>query len=143
MDLRQEASTKCSALLAQHSSSNHANKETNTGIPYFFRALPQVPRAPNQAHLQVILSADSVWRTNRALSPQPNPNNSQSLIHGIHNAYTRASFYGSPLNPSLTKSLVLKPARGRVSCNTLPLAHPTSMFDSPLQTLKNVKIVFP
>ena len=41
------------------------------------------------------------------------------------------SFYGSPANFSSTKSLILKPAPGRISRHTAPLATPTSWFDSP------------
>ena len=48
----------------------------------------------------------------------------------------------SPHNFSLTKSPVLKPAPGRISWNTAPLAAPTSSFDRPLQTRKSLRMLF-
>ena len=56
----------------------------------------------------------------------------------------KESFYGSPPPPNfpLTKSPVLKPASGRISRNTVPLATPTLSFDSPFHTRKYVKLCF-
>ena len=52
----------------------------------------------------------------------------------------KESYYGSPPNFFLTKSRVLIPAPGCISLNMVPLATPTSSFDSPLQTRKHVKL---
>ena len=52
------------------------------------------------------------------------------------------SFYGSPLDVSLTKSLVLKPGHGHTSRNTVPLATPTSSVRSPSQNKKICQHVF-
>ena len=48
----------------------------------------------------------------------------------------------APPNFPITKSPVLKPARGRFSQNTVPLATPTSSFDNPSQTREDGKEVF-
>ena len=52
------------------------------------------------------------------------------------------SFYGSPPTFLETKSPVLKPAPGRIYCNTVPLATPTSSFDRPLQTATCLRMLF-
>ena len=49
----------------------------------------------------------------------------------------------APPNVSLTKSLALKPAPGRISLNTVLVATPQSSFDSPLQTRDMERHFFP
>ena len=66
-----------------------------------------------------------------------------TIILSYYHTHTRVteSFYDSPPNFPSTKSPVLKPAPGRTSSNTVPLATTTSSIDSPLQTRKYVMIL--
>ena len=65
----------------------------------------------------------------------------QAHKHYFSFARLAESFYGSAPNFSLTKSSVLKPAPGRISSNTVPLAAPTSPFDSPFCEQEHIYIL--
>ena len=70
------------------------------------------------------------------------PTKPKSQKHAITDTRFFESFCGSPPNFSFTKSPILKPAPGRISLNTVPLATLTSLLDRPLLTRKRLGMRF-